>query len=71
MSNESQGRKWYQLTIRDKFMLTGMLLGISSYGFLQRHFQPEPSFLWLLTPILMLAGAAIGEVVKRRRLKNA
>jgi hypothetical protein len=44
---------------------------ISSYGFLQRHLHPEPALLWLLTPILMLVGAAIGEVVKRRRLKSA
>lgn len=71
MPDRPQERTWFMPSLRDKFMLTGMAVGLLSYSFLQRHIHPEPSFLWLLTPVLMIAGAAIGEVVKRRRARSA
>jgi hypothetical protein len=70
MPNAPQQQNWFVPSLRDKFMLTGMVLGFLSYGFLQRHIHPAPPFLWLLTPVLMIAGAAIGELVKRRRARN-
>lgn len=71
MPNKPEELKWYRLSVRDKFMLTGMLSGILAYEFVQRHFHPEPPFLWAVTPALMVVGAVIGELVKRNRARSA
>ena len=71
MPDRPQEKTRFMPSLRDKFMLTGMLVGLLSYGFLRRHIHPEPPFLWLLTPVLMITGAAIGEVVKRKRARSA
>jgi hypothetical protein len=66
MLNQPQERKWYQPSLRDKFMLTGMFLGILIYELGHRHLHPEPSFLWIVTPAFIVVGAAVGELVRRR-----
>ena len=71
MPNRSQERNWFMPSLRDKFMLAGMAFGLLGYAFLRQHIHPEPPLLWLLTPALMVAGAGIGELLKRRGARNA
>ena len=71
MPKGPQGQKWYQLSIRDQFMFGGWVIGWIAYEMIERHVHPQPPYLTFLPILFSVAGAGIGELVKRRRARNA
>ena len=71
MPTKPQELKWYQISIRDKFMLAGMFSGILLVQWSERHLYPVPDYFWTVGLALTLAGAGIGEFVKRRQARSA
>ena len=64
-------QKWYRLSIRDQFMFGGFVIGWIAYGIIERHVPPQGAYLTFLPILFMVTGAGIGELVKRRRARNA
>ena len=58
-----QDRKWYQLSIRDSFLVGGLMTGWAAHELIQAHIHPRPYFLEFLPIATAVLGAAIAELV--------
>jgi hypothetical protein len=52
-------------------MYGGFIIGWPVYMLLERHLHPRPPYLEFLPLLTLVAGAGIGELVKRRRARDA
>lgn len=67
MPNKLQELKWYQPSTRDWFMTAGFIFGWIALLMIEWHVYPRPPYLDCLPLLTLVAGAGIGELVKRRR----
>ena len=71
MPKGPQDQKWYRLSLRDQFMFGGFLIGWIAYGIIERHVPPQGAYLTFLPILFTVAGAGIGELVKRGKARDA
>jgi hypothetical protein len=71
MPDRSEEYRWYQLSTREQFAFLGFIIGFIATSNIEKLIQQQPLYLECLPILTMLLGAGIGELVKRRRTRDA